>query len=81
MVVAEKRTRRSESGGEEAEEGRKNDGDGDPVEVLGQDLMTKILARLDARSLARSLLVSRSWFSLASCDALWSPLDVFNYEG
>lgn len=74
VVVAEKRTRRSGGGGEEAEEERENDGVGDPVEVLGQDLMMKILARLDARSLARSLLVSRPWFSLASSDALWSPL-------
>ncbi|KAJ8448589.1 hypothetical protein Cgig2_012233 [Carnegiea gigantea] len=37
--------------------------------------MMKILARLDAHSLARSLLVSHPWFSLASSDALWSPLE------
>jgi len=75
-VVAAENRRRSEieSQGAEAEEERENNGDGDPVKVLGEDLMMKILARLDARSLARSLLVSRPWFSLASSDSLWSPL-------
>ncbi|KAL9232965.1 hypothetical protein vseg_008017 [Gypsophila vaccaria] len=47
---------------------------GDPVERLGVDMMMKILTGLDARSLARVLSVSRSWFDLASSDSLWSPL-------
>lgn len=57
-------------------EERKREGEEerDPMEVLGEDIMMKIMGSLDARSLARSLLVSRSWFSLASSDSLWSPL-------
>ncbi|XP_074278877.1 uncharacterized protein LOC141602547 [Silene latifolia] len=46
----------------------------DPMVVLGVDLMLKVYESLDARSLASSLLVSRSWFSVASLDTLWSPL-------
>ncbi|KAH9623463.1 hypothetical protein KSS87_004346 [Heliosperma pusillum] len=46
----------------------------DPMDVLGVDLMLKVYESLDARSLASSLLVSRSWFSVASIDTLWSPL-------
>ncbi|XP_074292291.1 uncharacterized protein LOC141619166 [Silene latifolia] len=46
----------------------------DPLEVLGQDLMMRCLEFLDANSLALSLLVSRSWFSLSSSDLLWSPV-------
>ncbi|KAK9664755.1 hypothetical protein RND81_14G065500 [Saponaria officinalis] len=51
-----------------------DDRESDPMVVLGVDLMLKVFANLDARSLALSLLVSRSWFSLASSDLLWSPL-------
>ncbi|XP_050220219.1 uncharacterized protein LOC126670510 [Mercurialis annua] len=54
---------------------KKKDGDGrscDPLEVLGWDIMMKIMSNLDARSVALSLTVSRSWNSLASSDRLWS---------
>ncbi|XP_021595684.1 uncharacterized protein LOC110602463 [Manihot esculenta] len=44
----------------------------DPLDVLGWDLMMKILSNLDARSVALSLLVSRRWHRLASSDRLWS---------
>ncbi|CAO2822026.1 unnamed protein product [Amaranthus hypochondriacus] len=47
---------------------------GDPLKVLGEDIMMKIMGKMDAYSLARSLVVSNSWFSLASSDSLWSPL-------
>ncbi|CAI0383225.1 unnamed protein product [Linum tenue] len=42
-----------------------------PLEVLGFDLMMKILGSLDARSVALSLLVSHGWNSIASADHLW----------
>ncbi|XP_008438422.2 uncharacterized protein LOC103483521 isoform X1 [Cucumis melo] len=44
----------------------------DPFEVLGSDLLMIILSYLDARSVALSLLVSRSWYAVASSDRLWS---------
>lgn len=44
----------------------------DPLAVFGSDLMLTILYRLDARSLAQSILVSRGWQALAASDSLWS---------
>uniref|UniRef100_A0A2P2KYI9 Uncharacterized protein LOC107408595 n=1 Tax=Rhizophora mucronata TaxID=61149 RepID=A0A2P2KYI9_RHIMU len=44
----------------------------DPLEVLGRDLMMKILSNLDARSVALSLVVSCGWHGVASSDSLWS---------
>lgn len=44
----------------------------DPLVVFGSDLMLTILYRLDARSLAQSILVSRGWQALAASDCLWS---------
>lgn len=44
----------------------------DPLAVFGSDLMLTILYRLDARSLAQSILVSRGWQGLAASDRLWS---------
>lgn len=44
----------------------------DPLAVFGSDLMLTILYRLDARSLAQSILVSREWQALAASDSLWS---------
>ncbi|XP_052196428.1 uncharacterized protein LOC127803873 isoform X2 [Diospyros lotus] len=44
----------------------------DPLAAVGFDIMTMILARLDARSAARSLLVSRGWHGVASSDRLWT---------
>ncbi|XP_076911685.1 uncharacterized protein LOC143569730 [Bidens hawaiensis] len=44
----------------------------DPLVVFGWDVMLLILDHLDARSLAPSLIVSRTWHALASADKLWS---------
>ncbi|KAL7613619.1 hypothetical protein Lser_V15G06039 [Lactuca serriola] len=44
----------------------------DPLVVFGRDIMLMILNNLDARSVALSLLVSRSWHGVASSDAIWS---------
>ncbi|KAK9146287.1 hypothetical protein Sjap_006190 [Stephania japonica] len=45
---------------------------GDPMALLGLDLMMKVLDRLDARSLALCLIVSRDWNRVASSDELWA---------
>ncbi|KAK1290929.1 hypothetical protein QJS10_CPB18g01860 [Acorus calamus] len=42
--------------------------------VFGQDVMTMILKCLDARSVARSLAVSRGWNGVASRDVIWAPM-------
>ncbi|MFS8019458.1 putative F-box-like domain superfamily protein [Helianthus anomalus] len=45
----------------------------DPLVVFGWDVMLMILNHLDARSLALSLMVSRSWHGVASSDdAIWA---------
>lgn len=44
----------------------------DPLVVFGWDIMLMILSHLDARSVALSLVVSRSWHGVASSDAIWS---------
>ncbi|XP_043721284.1 uncharacterized protein LOC122668815 isoform X1 [Telopea speciosissima] len=44
----------------------------DPLVVFGSDIMLMILSRLDARSVALSLLVSHGWHGVASSDRLWS---------
>ncbi|ONK70887.1 uncharacterized protein A4U43_C04F2550 [Asparagus officinalis] len=45
----------------------------DPLEVLGSDLVTRVVEFLDARSVARLLVVSRGWHEIASSDRLWAP--------
>ena len=45
----------------------------DPLVVLGSDLVMKVLEFLDARSVARLLVVSRGWHHLAASDRLWAP--------
>lgn len=45
----------------------------DPLEVLGREITLKILSKLDARSVALSLVVSRGWHGVASSDQLWAP--------
>lgn len=45
----------------------------DPLELFGRDIMMMIFKILDARSVALSLLVSRTWYDVASSDTLWSP--------
>ncbi|KAF5738531.1 F-box family protein [Tripterygium wilfordii] len=65
-----KKMRKREKGNEEEEQEkvvRK-----DPLEVLGWELMMMILNKLDARSVALSLLVSRCWYFVASSDRLWT---------
>ncbi|KAJ0627840.1 putative F-box domain-containing protein [Helianthus annuus] len=47
----------------------------DPLVVCGSDIMLMILSRLDARSLASTLGVSRRWRSIASTDIIWSKKD------
>ncbi|KAG6766297.1 hypothetical protein POTOM_030371 [Populus tomentosa] len=44
----------------------------DPLDLLGRDLMLRVLNNLDARSVARCLVVSRSWNRVASSDLLWT---------
>ncbi|KAJ0612474.1 putative F-box domain-containing protein [Helianthus annuus] len=51
----------------------------DPLVVCGSDIMLMILSRLDARSLASTLGVSRRWRSVASSDIIWSKKDAPEY--
>lgn len=44
----------------------------DPLDLLGRDLMLRVLNNLDARSVARCLVVSLSWNRVASSDLLWT---------
>ncbi|KAK4356913.1 hypothetical protein RND71_022523 [Anisodus tanguticus] len=48
----------------------------DPLVVLGSDVMLMILNCVDAPSVALSLLVSRGWHAIASCDKIWSSKEV-----
>lgn len=57
---------------EEAEEDEEGEST-DPLVVLGSDLVTKVLEFLDARSVARLLVVSRRWHDVATSDRLWAP--------
>lgn len=45
----------------------------DPLMVLGSEIMTMILGKLDMRSVAVARLVSRGWQPLASSDRIWAP--------
>lgn len=65
MVVVKKRKRKREGEGSEPLSR-------DPLEVFGTDIMLIILSNLDARSVALSLIVSRSWYGVASSDRVWS---------
>lgn len=54
----------------------------DPAEVFEADFFqARILALVDARSLAQSMLVSRRWLGLAKVDSLWQPLCPKLWEG
>jgi len=44
----------------------------DPLDMLGRDLMLRVLNNLEARSLALYLVVSRTWNRVASSDLLWT---------
>lgn len=46
---------------------------GDPLVVVGPEILEKILNFLDARSVARCLVVSRRWHNVATSDRLWAP--------
>ncbi|XP_073112080.1 uncharacterized protein [Elaeis guineensis] len=73
-----KRSRRRREGGKEVvvaaaavgEEGK--GASTDPLVVLGPDIMTKMLEFLDARSVARSIVVSPRWHEIATSDRLWA---------
>ncbi|PIN04115.1 hypothetical protein CDL12_23350 [Handroanthus impetiginosus] len=62
-----------ESGGEEELEGSH-----DPLVVFGSGVMTMILSKIDARSVALARLVSRGWREVASSDEIWAPKDFFH---
>ncbi|MQL85362.1 hypothetical protein Taro_017886 [Colocasia esculenta] len=49
-------------------------GERDPLVVLGPDIFARVLALLDARSVARSVVVSRGWQAIAASDRLWRPM-------
>ncbi|KAF5823084.1 putative F-box domain-containing protein [Helianthus annuus] len=53
----------------------------DPLVVCGSDIMLMILSRLDARSLASTLGVSRRWRSVASSDIIWSKKLCATFDG
>ncbi|XP_073299746.1 uncharacterized protein [Primulina huaijiensis] len=67
--------------------GEKASGDGgdeaeaelDPLMIFGSGIMMMILNKLDARSVARSRLVSREWLKVASSDIIWNPKEAPSY--
>ncbi|KAJ4803237.1 F-box domain containing protein [Rhynchospora pubera] len=46
---------------------------GDPLSVVGPEILEKILNFLDARSVARCIAVSHGWQTVAISDRLWAP--------
>ncbi|EAZ02918.1 uncharacterized protein [Oryza sativa Japonica Group] len=85
--MAEERRRRKREEEEEAEEWerrkrgrrkrrkrrRRRGGEEDPVDVLGEEVMGRVMELLDARSVARCTAVSRAWRGVAADDRLWAP--------
>ncbi|KAH7691644.1 F-box domain-containing protein [Dioscorea alata] len=76
---AKKKRRAVGSGGESSKEvGGGGDGGEeekmwmDPMVALGPDILTRIMEFLDARSVARSVVVSRAWYQVATSDHIWS---------
>ncbi|XP_042438156.1 uncharacterized protein LOC122023842 isoform X3 [Zingiber officinale] len=68
--------KRKRSYGEEAaaaEVGKRERLSKDPLEVLGMDMMMRILELSDACSVARCSVVSRGWHEIAVSDHLWGP--------
>ncbi|KAG8372792.1 hypothetical protein BUALT_Bualt12G0103800 [Buddleja alternifolia] len=45
----------------------------DPLEVFGSEIMTVMLSKVDARSVAIARLVCRGWHAVASSDKIWAP--------
>ncbi|KAG7018833.1 hypothetical protein SDJN02_20706 [Cucurbita argyrosperma subsp. argyrosperma] len=74
MKARKKKKKKRESVSDEQgqQNGTRNELLQDPFEVLGPDLLMTILSYVDARSVALSLLVSRSWYAVASSDRLWN---------
>ncbi|XP_042433739.1 uncharacterized protein LOC122020074 isoform X1 [Zingiber officinale] len=56
-----------------AEVGKRERLSKDPLEVLGMDMMMRILELSDACSVARCSVVSRGWHEIAVSDHLWGP--------
>ncbi|KAG8091832.1 hypothetical protein GUJ93_ZPchr0012g19194 [Zizania palustris] len=81
--MAERKRRKQASGEAEVHEwerrkrGRRRErrkgGGGDPVEVLGEEVMGRVMEFLDGRSVARCTAVSRAWRRVAAADCLWAP--------
>lgn len=76
---AKKKRRAVGSGGESSKEvGGSGDGGEeekmrmDPMVALGPDILTRIMEFLDARSVARSVVVSCAWYQAATSDRIWS---------
>ncbi|CAI9271294.1 unnamed protein product [Lactuca saligna] len=72
--IKKKRKRKRKRGNCDSQENSE-----DPLVVFGRDIMLMILNHLDARSVALSLLVSRSWHGVASSDAIWSKKNQETY--
>lgn len=64
----------------EAEEGRRRrrEGEGErrsdrgPVEVLGEEVIRRVMELLDAHSVARCTTVTRAWCGVTANDCLWA---------
>ncbi|TVU30464.1 hypothetical protein EJB05_22089 [Eragrostis curvula] len=57
----------------EGEVGSRSSSRSDPVEVLGEGVMGRVMELLDARSVARCTAVSCAWRGVAADDRLWAP--------
>lgn len=63
-----------EAAGEAGKRQRREEGvSKDPLEMLGMDMMMRILELSDACSVARCTVVSRRWHEIAVSDHLWEP--------
>ncbi|KAG8372791.1 hypothetical protein BUALT_Bualt12G0103700 [Buddleja alternifolia] len=62
-------------GGDDRDRDRDRDRDTrqDPLEVFGSEIMTVMLSKVDARSVAIARLVCRGWHAVASSDKIWAP--------
>ncbi|KAJ0963662.1 hypothetical protein J5N97_028784 [Dioscorea zingiberensis] len=74
-------------GGEESSLEGGGDGGGEekawmnPMVTLGPDILTRTMKFLDARSLARSAVVSDDWYQVATSDNMWSAKCVELWKG
>ncbi|OAY64581.1 hypothetical protein ACMD2_01937, partial [Ananas comosus] len=67
------RRRRGEEERDTAAEAEAGAGAGDPMAVLGPDIMWKVMGLLDAGSVARCIVVSQWWYEIAAADRVWAP--------